>query len=66
MKKVEVKNKYQLISGETIVAEAISLPKLAKTLGCQLSLFYTFKPKDISSPWVFKYKGYEYQIIKIN
>jgi len=62
MKKVELKPKYQLVSGETVVVETTSLPKMAKHLGCALSLFYIKRPEDRTQPWVFRYKGYEYQI----
>jgi hypothetical protein len=65
MKKVELKAKYQLVSGDSIVIETTSLPKMAKHLGCALSLFYIRKPKDVNEPWVFRYKGYEYQINRL-
>ncbi len=62
MKKLEVKNKYQLVSGDEVINESTSLPKLAKSLGCALSLFYKFKPESKEEEWKFPYKGFEYKI----
>ena len=65
MKTREIKNKYRLVSGDTIVAEATSLPKLAKSIGCHLSCFYNFKPKNEDEQWNLHYKGFEYTIEKL-
>jgi hypothetical protein len=64
MKKIEKQNNYKLVSGNTIIDEQTSLPKLAKNLGCSLSLFYKFG-SALDSTKSFPYKGYEYNIIKI-
>ncbi len=65
MEKIEKKNKYRLISGETIVAEATSLPKLAKALGCHLSWLYKTKPSSQIEIWYVNLKGYRYQLITL-
>lgn len=65
MEKVEKKMNYQLKSGNEIIGEANSLPKLAKICGCNLSWFYTHKPKNENDSWEFNYKGFKYQIIKL-
>jgi len=66
MKAREIKNKYQLKSGDTIVAEAVSLPKLCKSIGMALSWPYKFRPKYGYEEWTFNYKGFEYQIITLD
>jgi|688.fasta_scaffold147638_5 hypothetical protein len=66
MEKIEIKNRYRVVSGETLVSETNSLPKLAKQLGCDLSWIYKFKPRTKSEGWYFNLKGYRYQIITLS
>lgn len=65
MKTKEIKNKYKLVSGETTVIESPSIPKICSHLGIRISWVYKHKPKDSLQPWIFNYKGFEYQLITL-
>lgn len=67
MKKAEEIMKYRLVSGDTLICETNSLPKMAKFMKCSLMEFYKTRPKDKTiNQWDFKYKGYIYTVIKLN
>lgn len=66
MKKIEKIMKYRLTSGDTLICETTSLPKMAEFMKCSIMEFYKTRPKDKEiKQWDFNYKGYVYTVTKL-